>query len=146
MVADTVVADTVVAAISDAAGKAVPAGVAGLALPKPYVPGSGARVPAEFRLVLAGYVGIAGGLFATALAHAAVAVFLFFVVFFVSFIDEDVDPDGVLVWFLLASACIFGGARRSRRRSRVFEAAPAAQRSTHGHGDGLEAWWTHTGT
>ena len=82
VVADTVVAntvaDTVVAAISDAAGKAVPAGVAGQALPEPYVPGSGARVPAEFRLVLAGYVGIAGGLFATALAHAAVAVFLFF--------------------------------------------------------------------
>jgi hypothetical protein len=37
----TVVADTVVAAISDAAGKAVPAGVAEQALPKPYVPGAG---------------------------------------------------------------------------------------------------------
>ena len=48
-----------VAAVSDAAGKAVPAGVAGQALPEPYVPGSGDRVPAELRLVLAGYVGIA---------------------------------------------------------------------------------------
>ena len=38
------------------------------ALPEPYMPGSGDRVPAELRLVLAGYVGIAGGLFATALA------------------------------------------------------------------------------
>ncbi len=77
VVADTVVADTVVAAISDAAGKAVPAGVAGQALPEPYVPGSGDRVPAELRLVLAGYVGIAGGLFATALACATAVVLTF---------------------------------------------------------------------
>jgi hypothetical protein len=79
VVADTVVADTVVAAISDAAGKAVPAGVAGQALPELYVPGSGDRVPAELRLVLAGYVGIACGLFATALACAmALVLFIFF--------------------------------------------------------------------
>ena len=58
-------------AVSDAAGKAVPAGVAGQALPEPYVPGSGDRLPAELRLVLAGYVGIACGLFAGALACAA---------------------------------------------------------------------------
>ena len=70
VVADTVVADTVVAAVSDAAGKAVPAGVAGQALPEPYVPGSGDRVPAKLRLVLAGYVGLAGGLFAGALTCA----------------------------------------------------------------------------
>ncbi len=63
-----VVADTVVAAISDAAGKAVPAGVAEQAPPEPYVPGSGASLPAELRLVLAGYVGVACGLFAGALA------------------------------------------------------------------------------
>ena len=78
----TVVADTVVGAVSDtavsdAAGKAVPAGVAGQAPPEPYVPGSGDRVPAELRLVLAGYAGIACGLFAGALACAAAAVFLF---------------------------------------------------------------------
>jgi hypothetical protein len=78
VVADTVVADTVVAAISDAAGNAAPAGVAGQGLPEPYVPGSGDRVPAELRLVLAGYVGIAGGLFATALVCAAAAAVLVF--------------------------------------------------------------------
>ncbi len=71
VVADTVVADAVVAAVSDAAGEAVPSGVAGQALPEPYVPGSGDRLPAEFRLVLAGHVGKAAGLFATALACAA---------------------------------------------------------------------------
>jgi len=74
-----VVADTVVAGVSDAAGKAVPAGVAGQALPEPYVPGSGDRVPAELRLVLAGYAGIAGGLLAGALACATALVFFFFI-------------------------------------------------------------------
>src|SRR5215203_2440460 len=69
-----VMADTVVAA-----GKAVPAGVAGQALPEPYVPGSGDRVPAELRLVLAGYAGIAGGLLAGALACATALVFFFFI-------------------------------------------------------------------
>ena len=77
VVADPVIADTVVAAVSDAAGKAVPAGVAEQALPKPYVPGSGDRVPAELRRVLVGYVGIAGGLFATALACATALAFHF---------------------------------------------------------------------
>ena len=76
-VADTV-ADTVVGAVSDAAGTALPAGVAGQALPEPYVPGSGDRVPAEFRLVLAGYAGVACGLFATAVACATAFVYLFF--------------------------------------------------------------------
>jgi DivIVA domain-containing protein len=80
VVADTVVPDTVLAAISDATGKAVPAGAAGQALPEPYVPGSGDRVPAELRLVLPGYVGIgiAGGLFATALVCAPAAVDVLF--------------------------------------------------------------------
>jgi DivIVA domain-containing protein len=72
-VADTVT-DTVVAAISDTTGKAVPAGVAGQP-PEPYVPGSGDRVPAKLRLVLAGYACIAclsaGGM---ALALAVVAL------------------------------------------------------------------------
>jgi hypothetical protein len=59
VVADTVMADTVVGAVSDAAvgdaaGKAVAAGVVGQALPEPFVPGSGASLPAELRLVLAG--------------------------------------------------------------------------------------------
>ena len=123
VVADTVVADTVVAAVSDAAGKAVPAGVAGQALPEPYVPGSGDRVPAELRLVLAGYVGIACGLFAGALACAAAAVFVFF------FADVDLDRyddlNGLL--FLLALvACLWGafvglgwGSRAFTRSRRV---------------------------
>jgi DivIVA domain-containing protein len=103
VVADTVVADTVVAAISDAAGKAAPAGVAGQAPPEPYVPGSGDRVPAELRLVLAGYVGIAGGLFATALACAAAAV----VVFFGDYVNPDDDTIGQL-FELALMVCIFG--------------------------------------
>jgi DivIVA domain-containing protein len=98
-----VVADTVVAAISDAAGKAVPAGVAEQAPPEPYVPGSGERVPAELRLVLAGYVGIAGGLFATVLACAAAAV----VVFFGDYVNPDDDTIGQL-FELALMVCIFG--------------------------------------
>jgi DivIVA domain-containing protein len=98
VVADTVVADTVVAAISDAAGKAVPAGVAEQAPPEPYVPGSGDRVPAELRLVLAGYVGIAGGSFATGLACAAAVAFVFFG-------DLDLDGDAIVMALIV---CIWG--------------------------------------
>ena len=81
--ADTVVADTAVGAVSDtavsdAARKAVPAGVTGQAPPERYVPGSGERVPAELRLVLAGYAGLACGLFAVALACATALVLLIF--------------------------------------------------------------------
>ena len=96
------VADTVVGAVSDAAGKAVPAGVAGQALPEPYVPGSGDRVPAELRLVLAGYVGIAGGLFATALACAAAAVLVFFVD------PYDLDDDTIGQLLLALTVCFLG--------------------------------------
>ena len=140
-----VVADTVVAAISDAAGKAAPAVVAEHALPKPYVPGSGDRVPAELRLVLVGYVGIAGGLFATALACATAFAF--------SFSRLDGPAYGLL--FSLAVGAFVGGAVAGAGGGAVagvqgaypvFQAAPAAQRSTHGHGDGLEAWRTHTDT
>src|SRR5215218_2738481 len=73
-VVDTVVADMVVGAVSDAAGKAVPAGVAEQAPPEPYVPGSGDKLPAELRLVLAGYVGVAAGIFTAGLAAAAAAI------------------------------------------------------------------------
>ena len=72
-----VVTDAVAAAVSDAAGEAVPAVVAGQALPEPYVPDSGDRVPAELRLVLAGHVGLAAGVFAGGLACAAAAVLFF---------------------------------------------------------------------
>jgi DivIVA domain-containing protein len=93
--------DTVVAAISDAAGKALPA-VAGKALREPHVPGSGDRIPAELRLVLAGYVGIACGCFAGALACAAAAVFL---LFFEPVGDDDLNG----LWFGLAvQGCISG--------------------------------------
>jgi DivIVA domain-containing protein len=99
VVADTVT-DTVVGAFSDAAGKVVPAGVAGQAPPEPYVPGSGARVPAELRLVLGGYAGIACGWFAGALACAAPAIFL---------LVDDVylgdDWIGLLPW-LVVMACL----------------------------------------
>ena len=147
VVADTVVADTVVAAVSDAAGKAVLAGVAEQALPEPYAPGSGDKLPAELRLVLAGYVGIAGGLFATALACAAAAVFLFFLA------DPIGDPDdywNVGLSVLAVQLCVFGvragAAHCASGRYPIFQAASAAQRSTHGHGDGLEAWWAHADT
>jgi hypothetical protein len=108
VVADAVVADTVVAAITDAAGKAVPARVAGQT-PEPYVPGSGDRVPAELRLVLPGYVGIgiAGGLFATALVCAPAAVDVLF---------------GVDITFVIPLAligCIGGSGGRSGRSRRV---------------------------
>jgi len=98
VVADTVVADTVVGAVSDAAvsdagRKAVAAGVAGQALPGPYVPGSGERVPAELRLVLAGYAGIACGLLAGALACATALIFL---AFFADDVGLDDDWNGLL--------------------------------------------------
>jgi hypothetical protein len=82
VVADTVMADPVVGgvsdtAVSDAAGKAVTAVVAGQAPPEPYVPGAGDRVPGELRLVLGGYAGLACGLFAGALACATAFAFHF---------------------------------------------------------------------
>jgi hypothetical protein len=156
VVADTVagaVSDNAVSdpAVSDAAGKAVAAGVAGQAPPGPYVPGSGEWVPAKLRLVLAGYAGLACGLSAGALASAAAVAFLFFFVddlFFVDDVDLD-DLTNVLLCSLAAGACI-GGAGRGGRGAQgphpVFQAASAAQRSTHGHGDGLEAWRTHADT
>jgi DivIVA domain-containing protein len=92
MVADTTVADGVVAAVSDAAGEAVPAGGSEQALPEPYVPGSGDRLPAELRLVLAGYVGVAAGIFTAGLAAAAAAI-----VFLVDLDDLDDDLIGLLL-------------------------------------------------
>ena len=100
VVAETVT-DTMVGTVSDAAGKAVPAGVAGQAPPEPYAPGSGDKLPAQLRLVLAGYVGlgIARGLFATALVCVPAAVDILF----------GVDAD--FVDFLIPLAligCVFG--------------------------------------
>ena len=99
-VAETVT-DTMVSTVSDAAGKGVPAGLAGQALQEPFVPGSGDSLPAELRLVLAGYIGLACGLFAGALACAAAAVFLLF------FVPDD---DWNLPWSLFALQACIGGA------------------------------------
>jgi DivIVA domain-containing protein len=110
VVADTVVADTVIGAVSDtavsdAAGKAV-AGAGVVGQPRePYVPGSGESLPAELRLVLAGYVGVACGLFAGALACATAFVFLFL---FGDDLDWYNDVSGLL--FSLAVGAFAGGA------------------------------------
>jgi DivIVA domain-containing protein len=107
----------VAGAVSDAAGKAVAGGVAGQALPELYVPGSGDRVPAELRLVLGRYIGIACGLFASALACATAFAFLFLYVslplgarpnFFADDIYVAHDMQGLL--FGLAFAALCGGA------------------------------------
>jgi DivIVA domain-containing protein len=110
VVADIVggaVSDT---AVSDAAGKAVPAGVAGQAPPEPYVPGSGAKLPAEFRLVLGGYAGIACGWFAGALACAAPAVFL---LIFVDDVYLGDDWIGLLPWLVVMACLVCIGALKA---------------------------------
>jgi DivIVA domain-containing protein len=145
VLAETVI-DTMVGTVSDAAGKAVAAGVAGQALPEPYVPGSGARVPAQLRLVLAGYVGVACGLFVGALACAAAALFPYFFIDYVFYFIDYVDPDDGVVaelidWaivpgsFLAGGACIWGlwralktlkaGSRFSRLLRRPSDASTA---------------------
>jgi DivIVA domain-containing protein len=101
--ADTVMADTMVGAASDAAREGVSAGVAEQVPPEPYVPGSGEKLPAELRLVLAGYAGVACGLFAGALACAAAAAF------FVFLISDDPDEYwNALLFGLAAGACNAG--------------------------------------
>ena len=119
VVADTMVADMVVGAVSDtavsdAAGKAVTAGVAGQAPPEPYMPGSGARLPAELRLVLAGYAGVACGLFAGALACATALVIFFFntddLDRYLAMLDRYNGLYSRLWWlFLLAQFAFLGG-------------------------------------
>jgi DivIVA domain-containing protein len=75
--------------------------MAGQVLPEPYVPGSGDRLPAELRLVLAGYVGLAGGMFAGGLACAAAAVLFF--------LGDLYDPDDDMIrLLLLALASVVG--------------------------------------
>jgi hypothetical protein len=100
VVADMVFGAGSDAAVSDAAGRAVPAGVARRPPPEPYVPGSGAKLRAELRLVLVGYAGIACGWFAGALACTAPAIFL---------LVDDVywghDWIGLVPW-LVVMACL----------------------------------------
>jgi DivIVA domain-containing protein len=104
------VTDTVVGAVSDAAGKAVPARVAEQAPPEPYEPGSGDKFPAELRLVLGGYASIACGWFAGALACAAPAVFLLL------FIDDVYLGDdwiGLLPWLVVMACLVCIGALKA---------------------------------
>ena len=89
------------APIVGSGGAALAAGMAGQALPEQYVPGSGDRLPAELRLVLAGYVGLAGGMFAGGLACAAAAVLFF--------LGDLYDPDDDMIrLLLLALASVVG--------------------------------------
>jgi hypothetical protein len=92
-VTDTVVGAVGDATVSDAAGEGGPAGMAGQALMEPYVPDSGDRLPAEFRLVLAGYVSLAAGLFAAALASVVATV----LAVLVDLNDPDYAADDVTV-------------------------------------------------
>ena len=91
VVVDTVVADTVVGAVGDAAGEALPAAVAGQALPERYVPGSGARVPAKLRLVLGGYAGIGIAIGIACLSAGGMAL------------ASGLDPDAVFLGLLVCS-------------------------------------------
>ena len=93
-VTHTVVGAVSDAAVSDAAGEAGPAGAAGQAPPEPYVPGSGDRLPAELRLVLAGHVGLAAGVFAAALASVAATV----LALLVDLNDLSADASELLVY------------------------------------------------
>jgi hypothetical protein len=145
--------DTVVGAVSDGAGKGVPAGVAGQALPEPFVAGSGARVPAQLRLVLAGFIGIACGLFAGALACATAFGLI-------ALVADDLDRyNGLyellfgLVFTALAMGAFVGawtGAEKGvdllKARIRFSRLLRRPKRSTHGHSDSLEARRTHPDT
>jgi hypothetical protein len=110
--------------------------VAGVGQPQePFMPGSGARLPAELRLVLAGYAGIACAWFATALACATAFASLFF---FGDDFDRYTDMvlgDNGLYWllFILAfSAFLIGasvglwlGLWRAFKRSRRVSGFPS---------------------
>jgi hypothetical protein len=100
-------------------------------------------------------------LFATALACAAAAGFVFFdadirSAVFVFDADIDADPDVIMDLIMVAGLFIpvvglvcllgFAGVVTGARAHPAFQAASAAQRSTQSHGDGLEAWRTHTDT
>lgn len=134
------VVHTVVGAVSDAAGKAVTAGVAGQAPPEPYVPGSGDKLPPKLRLVLGGYVGVACGLLAGALACALFS-------FPMTTPTRTIRTTGCCSsWSAWRAWGAVRGVQGARGAYPVFQAAPAAQRSTYGYGDGLEAWWAHADT
>ncbi len=89
-----------------------PSTVAGQAPREPFVPGSGDKLPAELRLVLGGYAGIACGLFAGALACAAAVVFVFFDADIRSAVFEFFDVDTCRSLFLAVPVCGVGLLRR----------------------------------
>jgi hypothetical protein len=82
--------------------------VAEQALPDPYVPGSGDKFPAELRLVLGGYAGIACGWSAGALACAAAVVFVIFDADIRSAVFEFFDADIVLSLVVAVMVCGLG--------------------------------------
>src|SRR5215217_344472 len=111
VVVDTVVGAVSDAAVSDAAGKAVTIGVAGQAPPEPYVPGSGDKLPAELRLMLGAYAGIACGWFAGALACAAPAAVS--LLFFVDDVYLGDDWIGLLPWLVVMACLVCIGALKA---------------------------------
>ena len=79
------------------------------------MPGSGANLPAELRLVLAGYAGLACGLFAGALACATALVIFFFntddIDRYSAMLDRYNGLYSLLWWlFILAQFAFLGGA------------------------------------
>jgi DivIVA domain-containing protein len=85
-----------------------PPKVAGQAPREPFVPGSGDKLPAELRLVLGGYAGIACGLFAAALALAAAVVFVIFDADIRSAVFEFFDADIVESLVVAVPVCGLG--------------------------------------
>jgi hypothetical protein len=111
VVVDTVVGAVSDAAVSDAAGKAVAIGVGGQAPPEPYVPGSGDKLPAELRLMLGAYAGIACGWSAGALACAAPAAVS--LLFFVDDVYLGDDWIGLLPWLVVMACLVCIGALKA---------------------------------
>ena len=85
-----------------------PPKAAGQARREPFAPGSGEKLPAELRLVLGGYAGIACGWFAGALACAAAVVFVIFDADIRSAVFKFFDVDIVESLFLAIPVCGVG--------------------------------------
>ena len=99
--------------VGEGASRPTPAGDAAHRRPgrrdaEPFVPGSGEKLPAELRLVLGGYAGIACGWFAGALACAAAVVFVIFDADIRSAVFKFFDVDIVESLFLAIPVCGVG--------------------------------------
>ena len=126
------------------AGDAAQGGRAGAT--EPFAPGSGEKLPAELRLVLGRICRHRLWWSAGALACAAAVVFVIFDADIRSAVFKVLSTSTSLSLCSLPSlVCGVGlfaalnGARDTPGAYPVFQAAPAAQRSTNGHSDGLEA-------